>query len=77
MNYDNVNIGPLEVNKDQYLEDAVERLLPSEARAAEAWTITVTAGWGLYVLPVVEGLLGLVLASLAITGFTGLLRSES
>lgn len=40
-------------------------------------TVTVTLGGVLYVLVVVEMLLGLVLTSLAVTGFTGLLRSES
>lgn len=40
-------------------------------------TVTLTLGGALYVLAVVEMLLGLVLTSLAVTGFTGLLRGES
>jgi len=40
-------------------------------------TVTLTFGGILYVLVVIEMLLGLVLTSLAITGFTGLLRNEN
>ncbi len=38
--------------------------------------IVLSAGGVLYVLSVIETLIGLVLASLAVTGFTGLLRSD-
>jgi hypothetical protein len=40
-------------------------------------TLSVTLGGVLYLLVVFETLLGLVLTSLAVTGFTGLLRGES
>ena len=39
-------------------------------------TVTVTTGGVLYVLGVFEMIIGLVLTSLAVTGFTGLLRGE-
>lgn len=39
--------------------------------------VTVTLGGALYVLSVLEAVIGLVLTSLAVTGFTGLLRSET
>lgn len=42
--------------------------------SAKSATLTLTLGGVLYVLSVVEQLLGLVLASLAVTGFTGLLQ---
>ena len=38
--------------------------------------LEITVGGFLYVLVVIEMVLGLVLTSLAITGFTGLLRAE-
>jgi hypothetical protein len=44
---------------------------------AKPWgTLTVTAGGLLYGLGVVEMIIGLILTSLAVTGFTGLLRGE-
>ena len=52
------------------------RLAPA-GEIAKSRTISITLGGVLYVLVVLEMLLGLVLTSLAVTGFTGLLRSES
>ncbi len=51
------------------------RLLNREA-SAEPRVMTLTFGGLLYVLTVLEMLIGLVLTSLAVTGFTGLLRSD-
>ena len=39
-------------------------------------SVTITAGVLLYMLGVIEMILGLVLTSLAVTGFTGMLNTE-
>lgn len=44
--------------------------------SSEATRVTVTAGVLLYVLSILEMIIGLVLTSLAITGFTGMLNTE-
>jgi len=38
--------------------------------------VTITIGGVLYVLTILEMILGLVLTSLAVTGFTGVLRGD-
>ena len=56
----------------------VERAMGGGGGGAVQWaSLTVTIGGALYVLGVVEMLLGLVLTSLAVTGFTGLLRGDA
>lgn len=56
------------------LPDA-KRLLNRDA-PPEPRMVTLTVGGVLYVLTVLEMIIGLVLTSLAVTGFTGLLRSD-
>jgi len=56
------------------LPEGVAGLLQGSAGAGP--NLTLTYGGLLYVLSIVEMVLGLVLTSLAVTGFTGLLRGE-
>lgn len=58
------------------LAGAVRRVTGEAETASPPRTLTLTAGGVLYVMTIVEMLFGLVLASLAVTGFTGLLRSD-
>lgn len=51
-------------------------LQPGQASKAKPITIRLTWGGVLYVLHVFEMILGIVLTSLAVTGFTGLLRRD-
>ena len=74
----NLRYGPFarfEVPDPAVIKDAVARMAGQTVppRRAPA-VITLTWGGVLYVLYVLEMLLGLVLTSLAVTGFTGLLR---
>lgn len=46
------------------------------SESSEATRVTITAGVLLYVLSILEMIIGLVLTSLAITGFTGMLNTE-
>lgn len=50
--------------------------LTGQPQASQQPVWTITAGGLLYVAMVIEMLIGLVLTSLAVTGFTGLLRTE-
>lgn len=50
---------------------------PRSGGTDKSRSVAITFGGVLYVLTVIETLLGLILTSLAVTGFTGLLRSES
>ncbi len=50
--------------------------VPVPAEIAQDRTVDLTVGELLYVLTVVEMLLGLILTSLAVTGFTGIIASE-
>lgn len=50
--------------------------LTGTGEAAEPPTLRLTLGGLLYIAAVIEMLLGLVLTSLAVTGFTGMLRSD-
>lgn len=59
---------------DLPLPDA-NRLLSGDA-PPEPRVVTLTVGGVLYVLTVLEMIIGLVLTSLAVTGFTGMLRSD-
>lgn len=54
----------------------VARLTRPEQSNANAPVLTLTWGGVLYVVTIIEMLLGLILTSLAVTGFTGLLRSD-
>jgi hypothetical protein len=54
----------------------VARLTGSEATSAGEHKLTLTLGGVLYLAMVLEMLIGLVLTSIAVTGFTGLLRSD-
>ncbi len=58
---------------------ATEAAAPSSTPNAlgKGPTLSITIGGILYVLTIVEALLGLVLTSLMVTGFTGLLRDRS
>lgn len=51
--------------------------LTGTGAASEPPVLTLTLGGVLYLATVLEMLIGLVLASLAVTGFTGMLRSDS
>ncbi len=55
---------------------AAEALGLGDRPGGQPRTLTLTLGGVLYVLMVIETLIGLVLTSLVVTGFTGLLRSE-
>lgn len=71
----NLNYGPIGsttlINPLAYLSSSPGSNKPSK-------TITIRYTWGgiLYVLYITEMILGLVLTSLAVTGFTGMLRQE-
>lgn len=57
------------------LPDVARLTRPNESASASP-VITLTWGGVLYVVAIIEMLLGLVLTSLAVTGFTGMLRSD-
>ncbi len=74
----NVNWGPFaELPVPDVAGAVLGRSSPDKGALAKDHTLSITLGGVLYVLVVIEMLLGLVLTSLAVTGFTGLLRRES
>lgn len=58
------------------LPDFLTRLLFADDPGRASPTLTLTLGGVLYISSVVEMLLGLILTSLAVTGFTGLLKGS-
>ncbi len=75
----NIRYGPFAtVNIPNLVEPIRKMLSPRPGQSAKAQPITFRLTWGgvLYILHVFEMIFGLVLTSLAVTGFTGLLRRD-
>lgn len=74
----NMNWGPVaEIPVPDWAGHLTGRKSAASGASAKGTTLSVTIGGILYVLVIIEMLIGLVLTSLAVTGFTGLLRRES